>query len=178
MTTNFSSIIDRESWEAHVVDPFLPLVVRSHEGRKSPNRKNNLTERGFVIRDKITTQSVFLPIVGALEILKDMREVETWKTNGMTIGTPALSSVQQNEEEVVPETLHTPFVHQHPEYVLSDPLRLTPEQSKELFDFLLENERPLTELAEKDAIIARRQLTDMFKKIAEYGRRKRLSKSE
>jgi hypothetical protein len=106
-----------------------------------------------------------------------MHEVETWKRNGMVIGTPALTSAPQDEQVVDEEILRTPFIRQYPEYVLFQPLRLTPEQSKDLFDFLLENEQLLTELAEKDEIVARPQLTDLFKNIAEYGRRKRLNKS-
>ena len=98
-----------------------------------------------------------------------MREVETWKTNGMAIGAPALTSAPQDEKAIKEEILQTPFVRRWPEYILSDPLRLTPKQSKDLFDFLLENEQLLSELAEKDEIIGRQQLTDMFKKIAEYG---------
>lgn len=175
MTTNFGIVIDRETWEAQIVDPLSLLVVKSREGRNSPNRKNNLTERGFVIRNKIINQSVFLPAVGALEILKDMREVETWKTNGTVIGVPALTSAPQDEEAGDQEILHTPFVRQYPEYVLSDPFRLTPEQSKGLFDFLLENEQLLRELAERDELVAQRQLRDLFAKIAEFGRKKMLS---
>jgi len=43
---------------------------------------------------------------------------------------------------------------------------------------LQENEQLLHELAEKDAIIAKQQMRDLFAKIADYGRRKRLSKDE
>jgi hypothetical protein len=57
-------------------------------------------------------------------------------------------------------------------------LRLTQERSKHLFDFLQENEQLLRELAEKDAIIAKQQVTDLFEKIAEFGRGKRQSRSE
>lgn len=178
MNTKFGTIIDRESWEARIVDPFSSMAVRSREGRNLSKQKDNLTERGFVVWDKMINQSVFLPAVGGLEILKDMREVETWKRNGMVIGAPALTSAPQDEKAVDEEILCTPFIRRHPEYVLSEPLRLTPEQSKDLFDFLLENEQLLTELAEKDEIVARQQLTDLFKKIAEYGRKKRLGKSE
>lgn len=102
MNTKFGTIIDRESWEARIVDPFSSMAVRSREGRNLTKQKDNLTGRRFVLWDKIINQSVFLPAVGALEILKDMR----------------------------------------------------------------------------DEIVARQQLTDLFKKIAEYGRKKRLGKSE
>lgn len=71
MTTNFGMIIDRESWEAYIVNPFSLMVSISREGRSSPNRKNSLAERGLTIRDKIINQRIFIPAVGALEILKD-----------------------------------------------------------------------------------------------------------
>jgi len=177
MANNFGTIIDRESWEAHIVDPFSQMLEKSRAGQNSPNR-NKSTESGLLIRDKIINQSVFLLAFAALEILKDMQEVETWKTNGMVIGAPALTSAPKDEKTVEEEILHTPFVRQYPKYVLSDPLRLTPEQSKEFFEFLLQNEELLRGLAEKDEIVARRQLTDMFKKIAEFGRKKRLGKDK
>lgn len=172
MNTNFGTFIDREGWEARIVDPFSPMAVRSREVRNFSKEKDNLTERGFVVWDKMINQSVFLPAVGALEILKDMREVRTWKRNGMVIGAPALTSTPQDEKTVDEEILCTPFIRRHPKYVLSEPLRLTPEQLKDLFDFLLKNGQLLTELAEKDEIVARQQLTDLFKKIAEYRRKK------
>lgn len=106
-----------------------------------------------------------------------MREVETWKRNGMVIGTPALTSAPQDEQAVDEEILRTPFMRHHPEYVLFRPLRLTPEQSKDLFNFLPGNEQLLIEMAEKDEIVTRPQLTGLFKNIAEYVRRKRLNKS-
>jgi hypothetical protein len=107
-----------------------------------------------------------------------MREVDTWKTNDMEIRVPALTSAPQNKRVVDEEILNTPFVRQHPEYVLSSPMRLTQEQSKNLFDFLQKNEQLLKELAEKDEIVTKRQVTDIFGKIAEYDRRKRLSKGD
>lgn len=96
----------------------------------------------------------------------------------MVIGAPALTSAPRDEKVVDEEILQTPFVRRCPEYVLYDPLKLTPQQSKDMFDFLLKNEQLLRELAEKDGIIAQRQLTDLLKKIAAHGRRKRLGKSE
>jgi hypothetical protein len=33
-------------------------------------------------------------------------------------------------------------------------------------------------MAEKDEIVARRQLTDLFAEIAEFGRRKRMNKNQ
>lgn len=51
------------------------------------------------------------------------------------------------------------------------------EQVKDLFDFLMGNEQLLNELAEKDEIVARQQMRDLFGKIAEYGRKRRLNKS-
>ena len=90
----------------------------------------------------------------------------------MVIGVPASTSDMQDEQVIDEKILHTPFVRQQPEFILSDPLRLTREQSKDLFHFLQENEPSLHELAEKDAIIAQQQMTAFFKKIAEYGRKK------
>lgn len=89
-----------------------------------------------------------------------------------------LTSAPQNKLGVDEELLYTPFVRQHPEYILSSPMRLTPEQSKDLFVFLQKNEQLLKELAEKDEIVAKRQVTDLFGKITEYGRWRRISKGD
>ena len=104
--------------------------------------------------------------------------MESWKKNGVVIGVPALTSDPQEEQVVDEEILHTPFVREQAEFILADPLRLTREQWKDLFDFLQENEQLLRELAEKDAIMAKQQVTALFAKIAEYSRRKKLSRPE
>ena len=178
MTARFGTVLDCESLEARIVDTLSPLISLSREEKDSSTPKDNPAERGFVIRDKLADKCVSLPCVGALYILTDMREVDAWKIYGMEIGVPALTSTPQNERVIDEEILYTPFVRQHPMYILSSPLRLTPEQSKEIFDFLQENEQLLKELAEKDEIVTRRQVTGLFGKIAEYGRSKRLSKGD
>lgn len=127
MSTNLGMNIVRESWEVHIVDPYSAIVTRSREGRNLSKQKDNLTERGLVVWDKMINQSAFLPTVGALEILKDMRDAETWKRNGMVIGVPALTSAPQDVKAVDEEILCAPFIRRHPEYVLAEPLRLTPE---------------------------------------------------
>ncbi len=71
----------------------------------------------------------------------------------MVIGAPTLTSAPQVEKTVDEKVLRTPSIRRYPEYVLSEPSRLTPEQSKDLFDFLMENEQLLTRLAEKDEAI-------------------------
>lgn len=139
MTTDFGPFIDRESWQARVIN----------EGIFSPTPRTNPVERGSVFSDKIIDQRVSLPAIGALDILTDMREVESWKDNGMVIGVPALSCDLEEEQVVDEEILHTPFVRQDPGFILDAPLMLTREHSKELFDFLKENEQLLRELAEK-----------------------------
>jgi hypothetical protein len=177
MTTTFGLMIDRESWEVYIVDPFSPMVSISRGERTSLNRESSPTERGLVIRDKSINQSIFLPAVGALEIIKDMLDVDIWKNNGIMVGIPVLTSDPCEKKESDEEILRTPFIRRNPEYAFSEHLMLTPEQSKDLIGFLIENEKLLNDLAEKDATVARRQMKDLFGKIAEYGRRKRLNKS-
>jgi len=178
MIAKFGIVLDRESWGVHIIDAMSPTVSIHRKGKSSPTLKNNLAERGLVISDKIADKQVFLPAVGALYILTDMREVDTWGFNGMVIEVPALTSAPRDEKVVDEEILHTPFIRQNPEYVLSNPLRLTLEQSKDLFGILSKNEELLREIEKKDAVIARQQVTDLFAKIAEFGRRKRLSQDD
>lgn len=100
-----------------------------------------------------------------------MQEVKTWKTNGTVIGSPVLTSAPHDKKVREEDILHTPFIRRNPEFVFSKHLRLTPEQSKDLFEFLIKNEQFLNELAVKDEIVTWQQLKDLFGKIAEYGRK-------
>ncbi len=171
MSTHSRTAIDHEDWEAHIQDDLLAFNKHGYQHSSA-----DLTNRGLVIRDKTRNQSVFLPAVGALYILMDMREVESWKANGLLVGAPALSSALDTTV-TTEKLLHAPFVRQHPEYALANSVRLTPQQSKELFDFLLANEQRLRELAEKDTATAEQQVKELFAKIADYGRQKRLCHS-
>jgi hypothetical protein len=46
----------------------------------------------------LRSKAFALPAVGALDMLMELREVESWKKNGVVIGVPALTSAPQAEK--------------------------------------------------------------------------------
>jgi len=68
MTTNFGTIINREGWEARIVDPFSPMAVRSREGRNLSKQKDNLTK--WALPEKVDSELRQVGVITSLEFFR------------------------------------------------------------------------------------------------------------
>jgi hypothetical protein len=92
-----------------------------------------------------------------------MKEKSFWKTEGVIVGSPIYEITLEVETQRTKKK--DPKADQDKpkgKWILSDQIKLTPDQTQELFDFLLAQENKLQELALIEKKEARELLADAY----------------
>jgi hypothetical protein len=104
----------------------------------------------------------------ALELLEHLQGNDTWKTNGLVIGSPAF--------QLSTSSVSTPSVKIGGSWLLENQMELRPDQVQVLIEFLTAQESLLKRISSCDKEDAEQAISKVYQLIAAYGRRVREGK--
>ncbi|NWG07086.1 MAG: hypothetical protein HXY35_10440 [Chloroflexi bacterium] len=167
---NHSTILDQITWgihlnfEGHSASPPPPLSWLTQLQQQDWQR------RGVVLWDADLRIVAHLYAGYALELLEHLQGNDTWKTEGLIIGSPAFQLSSNNT--------NTPSTKLGGELVLKNQIELGTDQAQTLVEFLSAQENLLKLISSYDKEDAKQALNKVFRLIADYGRKVRERKGD
>jgi hypothetical protein len=136
-------VFNRISWGANINPTRYAEFFPKYPDWLNPHQKLKWRDRGLVVWDATTKVVTHLYANYALKTLEAMKEINTWKSNGFTIGAPAyrMSLPDTTDKHSVPIECHQDG------WVLINKISLSSEQVEELLKFLVSEEHALILIA-------------------------------
>ena len=136
-------VLNRVLWGAHINPTKYVKFFPEYPDWLNPLQKQEWRDRGLVLWDATTQVVTHLYANYALKTLEAMKEINTWKSNGFTIGAPAyrMSLPDTTDKHSVPIECHQDG------WVLINKISLSSEQVEELLKFLVSEEHALILIA-------------------------------
>lgn len=167
---NHSTVLDQITWgihlnfEGHFASPPPPLSWLTQLQQQDWQR------RGVVLWDADLRIVAHLYAGYALELLEHLQGNDTWKTEGLVIGSPAF--------QLSSNSTNTPSTKLGGELVLKNQIELGADQAQTLVEFLSAQENLLKLISSYDKEIAKQALNKVYRLIADYGRKVRERKED
>jgi hypothetical protein len=162
------SALNNNSWGAHL----------NFEGyfTSPPNcpswliqlQQQDWQRRGMVVWDADLRMVTHLYAGYALELLEHIQGKDTWKTNGLVIGSPVF--------QLSTSSVSTPSTKVGGSWLLENQMELRPDQVQVLIEFLTAQESVLKRISSYDKEDAEQAISKVYQLIAAYGRKVREGK--
>jgi hypothetical protein len=123
----------------------------------SPRQRDKWVKRGLIVWENEAQRVVRLTATQALHVLDQLRSDDTLKEQVIVVGEP-MTRLAIGEPE------------REPEEILSDPIQLSPRQTKALLKLLERNEAKLQAMSEEEENTGSRALAKAYRLILNYGR--------
>jgi len=136
------------------------FAARDYPAWATPAQREKWSERGLVVWENEAQQVTRLRAGQAIQLLEYLGTHDDWKSQGVVVGEPTTRLVLEKPDRA-------------PETVLLNQIKLDPDQSQDLFDYLQSNETRLRELDEIDKAEQGKILGKVYGYIIERGRRNR-----
>jgi len=124
--------------------------------------------RGIVVWDADLHLVAHLHAGYALELLEHLQDNDSWKTNGLVIGSPAFQLSASSADNPAPKMGGA--------WILENQMELRPDQVQVLIKFLAAQESLLKRISSYDKEGAEQALSKVYQLIAAYGRKVREGK--
>jgi len=167
---NYSTVLDQTTWGIHL----------NSEGHfaSPPNCPSWLTQlqqqdwqqRGIVIWNAILHIVAHLYAESALELLEHLQGSDTWKTEGLVIGSPAF--------QLSANSVSTPSTKVGGDWALKNRIELSAGQAQNRVEFLSAQESLLKRISSYDKEDAEQALHKVYQLIAAHGRKVREGKGD
>ncbi len=167
---NYSTVLDQIIWgihlnsEGHFASPPNPPTWLTQLQQQDWQRQ------GVVLWDADLRIVAHLYAGYALELLEHLQGNDTWKTEGLIIGSPAF--------QLSSNSTNTPSTKLGGELVLKNQIELGADQAQTLVEFLSAQENLLKLISSYDKEDAKQALNKVFRLIADYGRKVRKRKGD
>lgn len=167
---NYSTFLNQTIWgihlnsEGHFTSPPNPPTWLTQLQQQDWQRQ------GVVLWDADLRIVAHLYAGYALELLEHLQGNDTWKTEGLVIGSPAF--------QLSSNSTNTPSTKLGGELVLKNQIELGTDQAQTLVEFLSAQENLLKLISSYDKEDAKQALNKVFRLIADYGRKVRERKGD
>ncbi len=162
---NHSTVLDQTTWgihlnfEGHFTSPPNPPFWLTQLQQQDWQR------RGVVLWDADLRIVAHLYVSYVLKLLEHLQGNDTWKTEGLVIGSPAF--------QLSASSTDTPSTKLGGELVLKNQIELGADQAQTLVEFLSAQENLLKLISSYDKEDAKQSLNRVYRLIADYGRKVR-----
>jgi hypothetical protein len=136
-------------------------------------QEKNWTNEGLVLWDARIYCITHLRPTYAYGLLIRMKEKSFWKTEGIIVGSPTYEITLEVEKQRKKKDPKADQEKPKGKWVLSDQIKLAPNQAQELFDFLLAEENTLQELALVEKKEAREALAGAYEILIKARQKRR-----
>jgi len=168
-------VLNRDLWGAHINPTKLAEFSPEYPDWLNPLQKQEWQDRGLVLWDATTQVVTHLYANYALRILKMMKDTDTWKTDGVVIGSPVYRmSISDSMDECFENK-----EYEKDGWVCTNQIELSLELAEEFFEFLTTGEDMLILIAFEEDMDVHEAYAMIIDILLECGRRKReLQESE
>ena len=128
-------------------------------------QQHDWQQRGIVVWNADLRIVAHLYAGYALELLEHLQGNDTWKTNGLVIGSPAFQLSTSSTGKPSPKIGGA--------WILESQMELSPDQVQDLVVFLSVQESLLKRISVNDKEDAKQALNKVYRLIADYGRKVR-----
>jgi len=165
---NYSTVLDQITWGIH-----LNFEGHFASPPNSPSWLTQLQQQDWQRRGIILWDAEFRIVThhyagSALELLENLQGNNAWKTNGLTIGSPAF--------QLSANSVSTPSAKVGGDWVLKNQIELSTDQAQAFVEFLITQESLLKRISLCDQEDAEEALKKIYQHIAAYGRKVREGK--
>ena len=167
---NHSTVLDQTTWGIHLNFEGRFASPPNHPSWLTQLQQQDWQQRGVVVWDAGIHIVAHLYAGYALELLEHLQGNDTWKTNGLVIGSPTL--------QLSTNSVSTPSTMLGGEWVLKNQIRLGTDQTQTLVEFLTAWESLLKRISMHDKENAKQALNKVYQLIAAYGRKVRKRKGD
>jgi hypothetical protein len=166
----YSTVLNQTTWGTHL----------NFEGHftSPPNNPSWLTQlqqqdwqrRGIVLWDADHRIVAHLYASYGLELLEHLQVNDTWKTEGLVIGSPVF--------QLSANSANAPSTKVEGDWLLKNQMEFSADQAQALVDFLTTQESLLKRISVHDKEYAKQALNKVYRLIAAYGRKVRERKGD
>jgi len=166
---NHSTVLDQITWgihlnfEGHFASPPPPLSWLTQL------QQQDWQQRGVVLWDADLRIVAHLYASYVLELLEHLQGNDTWKTEGLVIGSLAFRLLTSTTDNLSPKMGRA--------RILKNQMELRPDQVQVLIEFLTAQESLLKRISLHDKEDAKEALSKVYQLIAAYGRKVREGKN-
>jgi len=159
---NYSNVLDQTTWGIHLNFERYSASPPNLSSWLTQLQQQDWQQRGIVLWDADIHIVTHLHAGYALELLEDLQGSDTWKTEGLVIGSP---TYKLSSDETVNGTV-----------TFENKIELASGQAMDFYDFLSAHKKLLEHIAVRDEEAAKDALRTIFRMIAVYGRQVREGK--
>jgi hypothetical protein len=160
-----SSVLNNGSWGMHLNFDGYFSSPPSYPSWLTQLQQQDWQQRGMVVWDADLRIVAHLYAGYALELFEHIQGKDTWKTNGLVIGSPVF--------QLSSSSVSTPSTKVGGSWLLENQMELRPDQVQVLIEFLTAQESLLKRVSSYDKEDAEQALSKVYQLIAAYGRKVR-----
>ena len=165
---NHSTVLDQTTWGIHLNFEGYFASPPNHPSWLTQLQQQDWQQRGIVLWDVDLSIVAHLYAGYALELLEHLQGNDTWKTNGLVIGSPAFQISTSSAGNTSPKMGGA--------WILENQMKLRLDQVQVLIEFLTAQESLLKRISSYDKEDAEQAISKVYQLIAAYGRRVREGK--
>lgn len=162
---NYSTVLDQTTWGIHLNFEGYFASPPNHPSWLTQLQQQDWQRRGVVLWNADLRIVAHLYASYVLERLEHLQGNNTWKTEGLVIGSPAF--------QLSVNSTNAPSTKFGGEVVLKNQIELGVDQAQTLVEFLSAQENLLKRISVYDKEDAKQALNKVYRLIADYGRKVR-----
>jgi hypothetical protein len=167
---NHSTVLDQTTWGIHLNFEGYFASPPNHPSWLTQLQQQDWQRRGVVLWDAVLRIVAHLYAGYVLELLECLQDRDTWKTEGLVIGSPAF--------QLSTSSAKTPSIKLAGDWVLKNQIEFSADQAQILFKFLPAQENLLKHISSYDKEDAKQAISKVYRLIASYDRKVRERKGD